>query len=1796
MMCYSSNSTSSPHTNKCNILRGTSSTTSSNSSPSMNPLSNAFAAAASLFQPTAVGNTPEEILAAQHRLNTMAAAAAAAVNMGISPQLLSSQLAGQLGNLASVGLGNNLQQAQSALLNNNINNGMNSINSSANSSVSGSNHHNGLLPNGTKSNQSSNGLQSTFSSALGYQFASLGALNNLNNISMNPPSNGLLEIEDDGVEDDPKVCLEARDLWEKFNLLGTEMVITKSGSHVPCLLSDLGSFNKNSNSGHSYESDNDLRQQYGGNRIVKDEKTDFSEDEDERLDIEEDLPRKDKIVEENTKEEKFNKELELGYGNMAAAGLGLYGLSPAMRMAAANFGSLGANPFAFPAMRMSSVGQSNNSSATNNLTGTATNTTNNTGFPPLDTRSMLNAYINGDLNNDQSTTNGNSTTTTTISSAFNSLSNSNVSNSLQNNFNFDLFQTERYKALAACSNHRFFPYNNFTKPFLFGSSNSNSNHNLNLNNSQCNSNNSSNNTNSSNSPLSGNSSLLTNSNNSNGTLANSNNSNCLSKNSENVLRNTFGALSNFNLNFGSTPEKNNSFGLASAFPGLNLSNLNNLSSGLSASGLLGNNASLNNLSNPLNVTSLTNTTNNIGLNGTSISSPLTPRAPSTPLSASSLSDCNANSLLNGSIPRSESSPRLSGTSTNSSALNISSCRPSSVSSSGLIPSDLPSEEDVEKVNCLKPVNKLNSDGKQSPEQMQLKSMERMKKKVDKFLNYIQLKDLFKINKMNFKFDKDKNSLNMFLNSTDINLEKLSKTESIRTIYINDPKEKSLGIQIASGTQIENLPYPGIFISHVNEESLADEVGLQVGDQLLESYLNELTQYSILSTSSIHLLNKVDFGENKQKAYVFQDLYIINFIFAIIGLTAIPIKDGDDYNSVQTFNENENDTSATIRILENIAKILSKQRSNLSSFSKTANHNYELDEDDYENENDSESDNMSHFTATTEETSISKVAQNRLKKKKKLLHMAKMQAREFNGHSNEIDYDDEQLILKYFFCEFILENLSVLTKRIYHQFNLFIDLHRFDWFNINQVKPENGISNQEKKLGNNLEEDLIKAESQDQPIELDVASGNNKQSIAPLNNFFLSKPSSNHNPYLNLNLLKHLPPQPFSSASSTSSIFSNPFSSHSPALAKAAALIKPRVIGANFVQRLPGFLSGAVQPQVGPVYSPNAASSNIVLHQNTQNGPPQLFNNNPNFMNNHNQHNNRPNNGIISNIQISPVENSIDLNELNAPFFDNPSHLRPNEKDNNLPVHPPNPHPINENQGQPPISSSENINNNNGDWPLNNNKQLIVDKPRIQHLDVKCEKNLMKVFIEFDKPFNGIVFSKGHFSYPNCVHLQPNTGRNQANFEIMINQCGTTGNTQNGVYGYGAASGSGTFFENTIVIQYDPQVQEAWDTARKLRCTWHDQYEKAVSFRPFPVDMLDVVKADFAGDNVGCWMQIQVGKGPWASEVAGIVKIGQTMTMVLAIKDEENKFDMLVRNCIAHDGERAPIELVDGNGCITRPKLMSRFTKIKNFGNSATVLSYAHFQAFKFPDSMEVHFQCTIQICRFKCPEQCSKNGNSANDQHFVVNGKIENHRGREQIINGHNADLSAAASESNENLPEPAGQHSDLNQPQLKPRSERDVSKQLIEQNSITNTLDSKEIGLNRVIQVVSKGDLAFSINQTNRLGNELGEDFSNLFSNDDEIIEGSEEYSQISQRKMICFSGIYFFGILMFHNKMINEQYSKNQTVNYVGQQVQDEVKPSVEPVKQQQEIQTPQEPIPETTPSYNIQKKFFHYYLLIE
>jgi hypothetical protein len=81
------------------------------------------------------------------------------------------------------------------------------------------------------------------------------------------------------------------------------------------------------------------------------------------------------------------------------------------------------------------------------------------------------------------------------------------------------------------------------------------------------------------------------------------------------------------------------------------------------------------------------------------------------------------------------------------------------------------------------------------------------------------------------------------------------------------------------------------------------------------------------------------------------------------------------------------------------------------------------------------------------------------------------------------------------------------------------------------------------------------------------------------------------------------------------------------------------------------------------------------------------------------------------------------------------------------------------------------------------------------------------------------------------------------------------------FGEDQTGGSSRFFENIVIIQYDANIQEVWDVAKALRCEWHDNYHKTVSYKPFQVDSLEVVPATFAGDNVGVWMTVQQGGCP-----------------------------------------------------------------------------------------------------------------------------------------------------------------------------------------------------------------------------------------------------------------------------------------------------------------------------------------------
>ncbi|XP_050532736.1 uncharacterized protein LOC126900815 [Daktulosphaira vitifoliae] len=272
-----------------------------------------------------------------------------------------------------------------------------------------------------------------------------------------------------------------------------------------------------------------------------------------------------------------------------------------------------------------------------------------------------------------------------------------------------------------------------------------------------------------------------------------------------------------------------------------------------------------------------------------------------------------------------------------------------------------------------------------------------------------------------------------------------------------------------------------------------------------------------------------------------------------------------------------------------------------------------------------------------------------------------------------------------------------------------------------------------------------------------------------------------------------------------------------------------------------------------------------------------------------------------------------------------------------------------------IMANSSMSAGNGDiWPLERPDGM----PVIQSLEVMCGKDHMDVHLQFTQPFEGIVSSKGQYGDPRCVYVPPSSGKTFYTFRIAYARCGTKPDL------------NGQFYENTVVIQYDKDLLEVWDEAKRLRCEWYNDYEKTASKPPMVIADLDVIQLDFRGDNVDCWMEIQHGKGPWAPPVSGIVPLGSTLTLVVAINDFRGEFDMRVKSCAASDGGGHVIQLTDDQGCVLRPKMISGFLKARTSDERASVITYAFFHAFKFPDALSVHIRCKVEICRHGCMDHC----------------------------------------------------------------------------------------------------------------------------------------------------------------------------------------------------------------------------------
>lgn len=57
----------------------------------------------------------------------------------------------------------------------------------------------------------------------------------------------------------------------------------------------------------------------------------------------------------------------------------------------------------------------------------------------------------------------------------------------------------------------------------------------------------------------------------------------------------------------------------------------------------------------------------------------------------------------------------------------------------------------------------------------------------------------------------------------------------------------------------------------------------------------------------------------------------------------------------------------------------------------------------------------------------------------------------------------------------------------------------------------------------------------------------------------------------------------------------------------------------------------------------------------------------------------------------------------------------------------------------------------------------------------------------------------------------------------------------------------SFSRLQVVVQYDKDLLEVWDEAKRLRCEWFNDYEKTASKPPMVIADLDVIQLDFRGE-------------------------------------------------------------------------------------------------------------------------------------------------------------------------------------------------------------------------------------------------------------------------------------------------------------------------------------------------------------
>uniref|UniRef100_A0A1I8AAT3 ZP domain-containing protein n=1 Tax=Steinernema glaseri TaxID=37863 RepID=A0A1I8AAT3_9BILA len=255
---------------------------------------------------------------------------------------------------------------------------------------------------------------------------------------------------------------------------------------------------------------------------------------------------------------------------------------------------------------------------------------------------------------------------------------------------------------------------------------------------------------------------------------------------------------------------------------------------------------------------------------------------------------------------------------------------------------------------------------------------------------------------------------------------------------------------------------------------------------------------------------------------------------------------------------------------------------------------------------------------------------------------------------------------------------------------------------------------------------------------------------------------------------------------------------------------------------------------------------------------------------------------------------------------------------------------------------------------------VATAAMLMDTSVSCDQNNFILLLNFDSPFEGIIYSEEGF--PNCVYVN-GTIQSQTNYQIKVplSGCQTKMNSEGNL-------------ENAIIIQDNHAYLQNTDKKYLLTCIPAAAMAKdhmiTVNFGGVTIDnsrtTTEIIKAAGvpAASNVKYSVEILEGHLLDAPRLTTPLNVGDRISYIVRL--EKPSPPSQIGRCWASDS-KSNLELSDERGCSLQPKgnIWNQFDVIDG---AKEVIFINRIKAWAFPTSNEVNIFCNLRMC---VSETCS---------------------------------------------------------------------------------------------------------------------------------------------------------------------------------------------------------------------------------